>query len=117
MIRLLNQSQFVVASAFVLLELLAEALRRTDLGISKAAQWQDINVGQLHRQLEGKEHLSLLRMHKLPMATIRWFFWLGVLRFGIPAEERRALSIHLALMCKKRAARMDVQQQKEKLTA
>lgn len=113
----ITRSPFFVLGAFVLLDLLLEAMRRTDIGISKAAQWQDINVGQLHRQLEGKEHLSLLRMHKLPMATIRWFFWLGVLKFGIPAEERRALSIQLALMCKKRAARMELKQQKERVSA
>lgn len=109
---MLHHHPFVVLGVFVLLDLLAEAMRQTDVGLTKAAQWQDMNVGQLHRQLSGQEHLSLLRMHKLPMKTIRRFFWLGVMKFGVPPEERRAFVVQLTLRGKRRMLRLEQAAQK-----
>lgn len=91
---------------FPLLGVLRDAMRIRDLSVTKAAQWQEIDPGQFERQLQGIEHLSLKRLHKLPYGVIQEFFWQGALLFGPPPKARRGLLLQLAIMSNRRMARM-----------
>jgi len=86
-----HPSPFVFGTALVLLRLMRDALHDEKMAIKESAQWQEINEGQYVRQLDGKEHLSLLRMHKLPMRVIRRFFWNGFLEFGPPPDVKQEI--------------------------
>jgi hypothetical protein len=104
---MLNRHVVVVLGAFVLLDVVREAMQHSGIGVSKMALWMEIDQAQLERQLQGKEHLSLRRMHKCPLVFLQYFFFFGMVKVGLPKPIRRAALIQLALMAGRRQARME----------
>jgi len=99
--------------AFLLGDLIRDALRMSNIGVVKAALWMDINPGQLERQLQGKEHLHFDRYMKLPLLFFQWFALLLLVKVGLPRVIRRSIPIAVALAGKKRMARLELSAQKE----
>ena len=71
--------------------LVREALRLSDLSITKAAIWMGIDRAQLERQLNGDGHLSHARLAMLPMAFWREYGLAICHHCGLPERFQTAV--------------------------
>lgn len=99
---------FSLGGAFMLGQLVRDALRMSDISIKQAAILMDLDHSQLVRQLDGVENLSLRRMQWLPKKFFSWFFFLGLLMVGMPKAVRRAVPVTLAMMGRRRMLRLEL---------
>lgn len=94
-------------------DVIREALRYADISITKAAAWMEMDPRQLDRQLNGAEHLRHASLAKLPTVFHSWYHFLMLDRVRLPRPVRRGLPLQLALMGKRRMARMERAERKE----
>jgi len=111
------QAPFILGTTFMLGQVVRDAIRHSNLSLKQASLWQEIDQSQLERQLNGVEHLSLRRMEKLPLKSLQWFFWLGLMKVGLPKEVRRAAIVQFALMGNRRMLRLEQAVEKAEQTA
>ena len=72
-----------------------------------------IDKGQLHRQMSGDGHFSWSRLaDKMPSVFWAYLGWRLCVRYGLPPEAQRAAKLAIALVGKKRQARMIAQKAK-----
>ena len=109
---------FLTVADFDLVVILRRALQMAGLSDKDAYGAIGMGQAQFSRQMSGQEPPSCLsRMAKMPAAVRQWFALLTLEAEGLPVEVKRATTIGLALLGRKRMARMSRASANERRTA
>jgi hypothetical protein len=76
-------------------DLIREALRLSDLSVTKAAIWMQMDASQLERELNGHGHLSTARLSLLPVSFWQEYALVIAHRYGLPERFETAKRMQL----------------------
>lgn len=74
---------------------LRAAVAHSGLSIKTAAAEMGLDAGQLSRQMDGLENISMNRVARLPVAVQQWFFLSALQEVGVPDVVATAQRAHV----------------------